>query len=147
MVVAKETGAGVTATDISAAALDVARANALNEGVQVDFVLGDMWSAVSGEFDVIASNPPYIPTADIVALESKVKDFEPMLALDGGEDGLKFYRVIADGLDAHLKENGVLIMELGIGQAESIKQIFAEYDVQIVKDIEGVERIALVTKR
>ena len=147
VVVAKETGAGVTATDISAAALDVARANALNEGVQVDFVLGDMWRAVSGEFDVIASNPPYIPTADIATLESKVKDFEPMLALDGGEDGLKFYRVIADGLDAHLKENGVLIMELGIGQAESIKQIFAEYDVQIVKDIEGVERIALVTKR
>ncbi|MDE5601753.1 MAG: peptide chain release factor N(5)-glutamine methyltransferase [Clostridia bacterium] len=147
VVIAKQTGASVTATDISAAALDVARANALNAGVKVNFAQGDMWSAVTGEFDVIASNPPYIPTADIATLDSKVKDFEPTLALDGGEDGLKFYRVIADGLGAHLKENGVLIMELGIGQAESIKQIFAEYDVQIVKDIEGVERIALVTKR
>lgn len=146
--VAKMTGASVVATDISAQALQVARANALNAGVKVDFVEGDMWNAVKDVvFDVIISNPPYIPTLDIAALDKKVKDFEPMLALDGGEDGLKFYRIIASELDLHLAKDGVLLMEIGINQANDIKNIFAEYETYIEKDIAGVERIAVVKRK
>ena len=145
-VIAKKTGAKVTASDVSAPALDVARANALNAGVKIDFVLSNMFENVSGEYDVIVSNPPYIPTKDIETLDAKVKDFEPRLALDGAEDGLKFYRIIAENVDKHLKDGGALLMEFGIGQAEDIKNIFKNFNVEILKDIEGIERIAVVRK-
>lgn len=140
-------GASVVASDVSEGALQVARANALNAGVNVEFVNSDMWKNISGSFDVIVSNPPYIPTEDIKTLDDKVKNFEPTLALDGGSDGLKFYRAIAAGLDAHLKEDGVLLMEFGINQAQDIVEIFGGYDTQIIKDMGGVERIAFVRKR
>ena len=146
--IAKHTSAHVCATDISTGAIDVAKANALNTGVKIDFVCGDMWSAVENkQFDVIVSNPPYIPSEDVKKLDEKVKNFEPQLALDGDADGLKYYRIIEKGLDAHLKDGGVLLMEFGIGQAESIKEIFASYDVTIDKDIEGVERMATVRRK
>lgn len=145
--VAKNTAARVCASDISEGALQVARANALNVGADIEFLKSDMFDGIEGRFDVIVSNPPYIPTADIATLDEKVKGFEPMLALDGGDDGLKFYRRIADGLDAHLSDGGVLLLEMGIGQSESVSEIFAAYDVQIKKDIEGVERIALVRRK
>lgn len=147
VVIAKQTSADVTATDISSAALDVAKANALNENVKINFVLGDMWQAADGKFDVIVSNPPYIPTEDIQTLEDRVKNFEPILALDGGKDGLKFYRAIAGGLTDHLSESGVLLMEFGIGQAAAIKEIFAEYNVEIKNDMGGAERIALISRK
>lgn len=146
--IAKHTSAHVCATDVSTGAIDVAKANALNTGVKIDFVCGDMWSAVENkQFDVIVSNPPYIPSEDVKKLDEKVKNFEPQLALDGDADGLKYYRIIEKGLDAHLKDGGVLLMEFGIGQAESIKEIFASYDVTIDKDIEGVERMATVRRK
>lgn len=146
--IAKHTSAHVCATDVSTGAIDVAKANALNTGVKIDFVCGDMWSAVENkQFDVIVSNPPYIPSEDVKKLDEKVKNFEPQLALDGDADGLKYYRIIEKGLDAHLKDGGVLLMEFGIGQAESIKEIFASYDVTIDKDIEGVERMAMVRRK
>lgn len=107
-----------------------------------------MWSAVENkQFDVIVCNPPYIPSEDVKKLDEKVKNFEPQLALDGDADGLKYYRIIEKGLDAHLKDGGVLLLEFGIGQAESIKEIFASYDVTIDKDIEGVERMATVRRK
>lgn len=145
-VIALKTGAKVTASDVSALALDVARANALNNGVKIDFVLSDMFEKVDGKFDVIVSNPPYIPTKDIETLEPRVKDFEPRLALDGAEDGLKFYRIIAENLDSHLADGGVFLCEFGIDQAETIKDIFKQFDVEILKDIEGKDRIALVKR-
>ena len=146
--IAKNTKANVCACDVSVGAIDVALANSLNTGVRVDFSKGDMWSAVANKkFDVIVSNPPYIPTDDVSKLDSKVKDFEPKIALDGDKDGLKFYRIIAKQLDEHLKEDGVLLMEFGIGQAEEIKNIFCEYDVEIQKDVEGIERIAIVRRK
>ena len=101
----------------------------------------------SKAFDVIVSNPPYIPTSDVQKLDSKVKDFEPQLALDGDSDGLKFYRIIANKLDEHLKDDGVLLLEFGAGQADDIKAIFEGYDVEIVKDIEGLDRIAVVKRK
>lgn len=146
--IAKNTSANVCASDISVGAVDVALANSLNTGVRVDFCKGDMWSAVADkQFDVIVSNPPYIPSEDVKKLDAKVKDFEPQLALDGDADGLKYYRIIERGLDAHLKDDGVLMLEFGIGQAQSIKEIFANYDVTIVNDIEGTERIAIVRRK
>jgi len=147
VVVAKKTGAKVLATDISGAAVDVARANALNEGADVEFAVGDLWSAADGVYDVIISNPPYIPTADIESLDEKVKNFEPSLALDGGNDGLDFYRRIEKCLDSHLAAGGVLLLEFGINQAEAIKCIFNSFEILIDKDMEGVERIARVWRK
>ncbi len=147
LALAAKTGVEVTGTDISAEALAVASANAINLGVKAEFKQGDMWQATSGSYDVIVCNPPYIPTADISGLEDKVKNFEPILALDGGEDGLDFYRRIAEGLDERLSAGGILLMELGIGQAEAVKALFSDFDVRIEKDIEGVERFALVTRK
>ena len=145
--IAKNTKANVSACDVSVGAIDVALANSLNTGVRVDFSKGDMWSAVAQkQFDVIVSNPPYIPTEDVSKLDAKVKDFEPKLALDGDVDGLKFYRIIAQKLDEHLKEDGVLLVEFGYDQAEKITEIFAKYNVEIVKDIEGNDRIAVVKR-
>lgn len=144
--IAKSVEAKVVASDVSEQALQVARSNALNTGVKIEFVASDMWNSIEGEFDVIASNPPYIPSEDIKTLDGKVRDFEPSLALDGGSDGLKFYRLIADGLDSRLAQGGVLLLEFGIGQAESIKEIFKAYDTQIIKDTAGVERIAVVKR-
>lgn len=146
--IAKKVDCNMTACDISSTALDVARANALGNNVKIDFVAGDMLSAVEGKtFDLIVSNPPYIPSADIASLDDKVKNFEPRIALDGGEDGLKFYRAIEQKLDGVLAEGGVLLVEFGIGQAENIKEIFSRYDVKIYKDISGIERIGEIRRK
>ena len=145
--IARKSGAKVVASDISESALSVAKANALNSGADIEFVKSDLFNDIDGEFDVIVSNPPYIPSEDIKSLDDKVKNFEPVLALDGGSDGLKFYRAIAEGLEDKLAENGVLYMEFGIGQAESIKNIFGRYDTQIIEDMQGVPRIAAVKRR
>lgn len=145
--IAKNTAAEVVASDVSAAAIEVAKANAVNAGVKVTCLTGDMWAPVEGKFDVIVSNPPYIPSGDIAGLEDKVKKFEPVSALDGGKDGLDFYRRIRDGFEARLSEGGALFLELGIGQAESIKELFDGFDVTIFNDLEGVERIARITRK
>ncbi len=145
--IAKNTAADVTASDISAAAIEVAKANAINAGAKVAYLAGDMWEPIEGVFDVVVSNPPYIPTEDIKCLEDKVKKFEPISALDGGGDGLDFYRKIREGFEARLGDGGALYLELGIGQAESIKALFDGFDVQIFEDMEGVERIARITRK
>lgn len=144
---AKRCGARVVGADISADAIEIAKANAIANGVEVEFRTGDMWEPVEEEtFDVIACNPPYIPTAELKELEARVRDFEPSVALDGGKDGLKFYRIIEDGLEEHLAEGGCLILEFGIGQAQKVRDIFARFSVRTVKDMEGVDRIAIITR-
>ena len=97
-----------------------------------------------GEFDCIVSNPPYIPTADIEALDPSVRDHEPHLALDGGADGLDFYRVIADKWRDALLPNGLMAFEVGIGQADEVLRIMRANgfgDIQIVKDLHGIPRV------
>lgn len=143
--IAKNTSATVSASDVSVSALEVAKANVLSSGAKVKCYLSDMFKAVDGSFDLIVSNPPYIPTKDVIDLDKKVKDFEPTLALDGGADGLDFYREIAKNLD-HLNEGGTLLLEFGIGQGQQIKEIFSAYSVEIFKDLEGIERMAVVTR-
>ncbi len=93
------------------------------------------------KFDVIITNPPYVKNDDIKGLQKEVKDFEPRIALDGGDDGLDFYRRIEKSVKDYMKPNCVLLMECGIGQADDIKRIFNDFKVEILKDYEGVERI------
>ena len=134
-------GVSVTAADISAPALEVAKENAALNGAEVKFVESDLFSAVKGKFDVIVCNPPYVKRGDIPALQREVKDFEPLSALDGGEDGLDFYRRLAAEAPKHLVRGGTLLMECGLGQAQEIVKLFAKFDYTMVsRDLNGVER-------
>ena len=93
------------------------------------------------DFDVIVSNPPYIPTGDIPGLEVSVRDYEPHMALDGGEDGLKFYRAIAAGWKSALRLGGTLIFEVGIGQAPAVEDILAQNGYEEIKTAMDTQRI------
>ena len=114
------------ATDISSRALAIARANAARHGVadRLGFVHGSWFDGIAGRFDLIISNPPYIPLATIATLERDVKDFDPHQALDGGPDGLEAYRRIAAGAGAHLAGSGRVVLEIGAGQAADVTRIF-----------------------
>jgi release factor glutamine methyltransferase len=140
--------AGVFATDISEEALEVARLNAETNGVKVEFLQGDLFSALSGKgpFDLIVSNPPYVKTAELRSLSPEVWAHEPSIALDGGEDGLSIIRRIIAGAPLYLKPEGFLILEIGYGQSEAVKEIFGRDGrfsaVEIKKDYSGIERVA-----
>jgi len=142
------TDAQVTAVDISEKALSIARENAAQNNVQdkITFVRSDLYENLGNEkvYDVIVSNPPYIPTEDIKGLEPEVKNYEPMLALDGGTDGLDFYRKITEGAKEILGENGFIAYEVGIYQAASVANILNKNgfsDIRIIKDLSGLERV------
>jgi release factor glutamine methyltransferase len=139
-------GASVTAVDISSAALVVARRNAERNGVAVEFLLGSLLEPLAGRhFDLIISNPPYIPSSDIETLESEVRDFDPRAALDGGADGLDVYRAMIPDAAARLNPGGWLLVEVGIGQAADVAQMFRAACVYgepiITCDGAGVERV------
>lgn len=126
---AKCRAAHVVALDVSADALTTAKQNSANNGVQdrVEFVQSDGFAAVPAEsrFDLILSNPPYIPTAEIETLQPEVREFDPRGALDGGADGLDFYRKLAAEAAPFLNPDGRIMVEFGDAQAEEIKRIFA----------------------
>jgi len=115
------------ATDLSPDALAVARQNAARLGVvdRLSLLEGSWFAPVSGTFDIILSNPPYIPADEIAGLSPDVRNFDPALALSGGSDGLDPYRLIASGAAAHLGEGGHVLVEIGAGQAADIEAIFA----------------------
>ncbi len=121
-------GAKIVATDISGAALAMARENAAKNRVaeRIEFLAGDGFAPLENgkSFDLIVSNPPYIPSAEIATLEPEVRDFDPAVALDGGADGLNFYRRLAADAGAFLKAEGKMMLEFGDGQADAIKKIF-----------------------
>ena len=119
-------GAQITALDVSPEALTLARQNAELNKVQIEFLQGDGFAALPGKtaFDLIVSNPPYIASAEIGTLQPEVRDFDPRSALDGGADGLDFYRRLAREAAARLKPDGKIMVEFGDGQAEAIKTIF-----------------------
>lgn len=135
--------ASVTASDISEAALSIAKANAKQNNLEVEFIISDLFSNIQGQFDVIIVNPPYIKTSDISNLHIQVKDYEPMLALDGGADGLVIIKTIINQAHRYLADNGVVFMEIGIGQASDVEALFtrAGYSVEIIKDLNGIDRI------
>lgn len=141
-----ETGANVTASDISKLALKVAKKNAKRLGAKVRFVESDMFSGLGSlKFDIIVSNPPYIKTAEIDTLDAEVSRFEPRLALDGGQDGLKFYRIIADEAVNHFVGDGELLLEIGSTQAGQVEQILSKNyeDIVVKKDLAGLDRVVL----
>ena len=131
----------VTATDVSEEALELAKENAQANDAEILFIQSDLFSRIRGRFDIIVTNPPYIPTAEIGKLQREVKDHEPMLALDGGADGLECYRRIAIEASKYLNRSGTLIMEVGEGEAAEVVKLFKgnAYSM-IVKDFNGVDR-------
>ncbi|NLL56484.1 MAG: peptide chain release factor N(5)-glutamine methyltransferase [Clostridiales bacterium] len=145
--VAKECLCEVTATDISQDALEVAKQNALSNKVDITFKQGSLFAPVKGQkFDVITCNPPYIPDGDIPSLESQVRDYEPMLALKGGQDGLDFIKDIIDKAHKHLNEQGFLIMEIGKGQDQFVAELLQErYEAELVYDFNNppIARVAV----
>jgi release factor glutamine methyltransferase len=138
-------------TDTSSKALAVARDNARRlASARARFVACDMAAALRGPFDAIVSNPPYIASGDIATLAPDVRDFDPHLALDGGTDGLDFYRAIAAAAPALLAPGGVLVVELGIGQAEPVARLFAAVGLAPAPprpDLNGTPRALVARKR
>ena len=134
----------VNAVDISSAALSVAADNAMRAGVDINYIRSDMFTGVSDVYDMILSNPPYIPTRDIEDLEPEVRTSEPVGALDGHEDGLFFYRILAAESPSHLKAGGRLIMEIGYNQADDVCSLLEQNkfaDIEVIKDLAGHDRV------
>jgi release factor glutamine methyltransferase len=137
---AKCPAAKIFATDISADALALASENALQNKLaeRIEFLRGDGFAALEtgAQFDLIVSNPPYIASAEIATLDPEVRDFDPRLALDGGADGLDFYRRLASEAKNFLKPTGKIMVEFGDGQADAIKKIF-EMEMWIVEAVQA----------
>lgn len=143
-VIARKTQSEVVAADIADDALSVAKENLKGLGVSV--VKSDMFDAIDGTFDIIVSNPPYVRTFDIDGLTPEVT-CQPRQALDGGEDGLHFYRIIASEAAARLNAGGKLLVEVGYDQAQAVADMFAAIGkTQIVKDLDGKDRIVICKK-
>ena len=135
----------MTATDISAEALALAKENAEANEADILFIQSDLFSRIRGRFDIIVSNPPYIPSADIDTLQREVQAYEPRLALDGGADGLDFYRKIAQESGKYLSRGGMIILEVGQGEAQEVVKLFksASYSM-IIKDFNGIDRFVKI---
>lgn len=141
----------IISLDISDIPLEVGKINAVNNGVddKIEFIKSDVFSGIKNrgeKFDIIVSNPPYIPKKDIETLHTQVKDYEPYNALEGGEDGLDFYRQITEESIQYLKQNGILAYEVGHDQAEDVSKImkYHGYDrIYTKKDIQGIDRVVI----
>lgn len=136
----------VTASDFSEKALEIAKQNAEKNHVKIRFRQGDLYKAIGKrQYDLIVSNPPYIRSHMIPILQDEVKLHEPMIALDGGEDGLDFYREIISKAPDHLKNRGILALEIGHDQAEDVSGLIrktgAFTKVHVVKDLAGHDRV------
>ncbi len=141
--------ANAVTVDISKAAVDCAKFNAKKFGVddRLKFYVGNLFEPLRGQkFHAIISNPPYIPTSDLATLQDEVKR-EPNIALDGGDDGLNFYRRIVDAAPNFLCTGGFLAVEIGINQAHDVKNLFEKNftDIKILKDLAGIERVVAVS--
>lgn len=140
------------AVDLSNEALAVASKNATLHNANITFIQSDMFKDIKNnnnintKFDIIVSNPPYIKTEDIKDLMQEVKEYEPYMALDGDEDGLKFYRIIANEAGNYLNEGGYLFLEIGYNQGEDVKQLLSERNftnIKLLKDYAGLDRIII----
>lgn len=136
----------VVASDISQEAIETAQENAKELRAKVKFVQGNMFEPLKGrKFDMIVSNPPYIKTNMISILQEEVKKHEPLKALDGGRDGLDFYRIIVDKAADYLKPDGFLFMEIGHDQGEDLTEMLNDSGkftpAEIIKDLPGRDRV------
>lgn len=135
----------VYATDISQEAIEVAKKNAISNNVDIEFILSNMFENIDKQFDFIVSNPPYIEKAIIPTLPEEVK-YEPEIALDGGEDGLEFYKIIAKKAKSFLNKDGYIAVEIGYNQRVAVIKIFEEEgykEIYSKKDFGGNDRIVV----
>lgn len=139
--IAKKTAAKVTLCDISEDALSVAKENCVLNGVDVEIFASDMFSAVKNKYDMITINPPYLTKEDMENLQTEVK-YEPYDALFGGDDGLKYYRIIAENFREYLNEGGIMLLEIGEKQGEAVKALFP--NSVIFPDLCGKDRVLAV---
>ena len=138
---------GVTMADISEQALEVAKQNARRLGAKkTNFVQGNLFENINEKYDILVSNPPYIETSVIESLEPEVKYYIPRLALDGDEDGLRFYKNISRMAPNYLNKNARIFYEIGYNQSKAVSDILLEYgftDIRVVKDYAGLDRIVM----
>lgn len=149
VVLNKKIGANMTASDVSQKALEIAKKNAFKHQAKIEFVESDMFEKISGKFDIIVSNPPYIETKTIENLSKEVKN-EPILALDGGKDGLDFYRILAEQAKNYLDKDGILAVEIGYNQKKEVMQIFEKHGFFAIyskKDFGNQDRIVIGKER
>ena len=144
--IAKRVNAYVEGCDISKKALMVAKKNAKKHNVNVEMYQSNMFEKVQGKFNVVVSNPPYIETDVVKTLDREVLEHDPIFALDGGNDGLDFYRQIARDINKYLLDGGVLLLEIGYNQGESVSSIFNDIakDIKVIKDYNGNDRVVIV---
>lgn len=138
----------VDAVDISRNALKVAEKNAFLNDVDVGFIESNLFENVHKKYDLIVSNPPYIRSGEIIDLQIEVKK-EPIEALDGGEDGLYFYRVISKEAIEHLNDNGILMFEIGYDEALDVENILKDFnykDIKVIRDLNGNDRVVVAIK-
>lgn len=136
----------IDAVDISEKALEVADKNVKNNNVSVELIKSDLFEKIDKKYDIIVSNPPYIATQEIDKLEPEVRVYEPMLALDGQEDGLYFYKKIIEQAGQYLKQKGRLFFEIGYDQGESVSEILQDagfYDIKVMNDLSGCNRMIM----
>lgn len=147
--------ARIFAVDISAAAIEIACLNARRHGVEarMEFVSGDLFEPVAEEregFDLIVANPPYIRSEDLAGLALEIREWEPTTALDGGADGLLYYRRIVAAAGDYLKTGGTILLELGDGMGEAVARLFADAggfeSAQVSRDYAGKERAIAAAK-
>lgn len=140
-------GCRITAVDISSVAVEVAKENAIRHNVadRINIICADVLkdTDLGTDFDAVVSNPPYIPDKTVETLEPDVRDYEPHLALKGGDDGLVFYRAITKNAKKLLKGGGSLVYEVGHDQAEQVAQLMKESytDIAFEKDLSGIDRV------
>lgn len=140
----KEKNISGTGVDISEKALEMAEINARQLGIKADFCLSDLFDNVSDKYSMIVSNPPYIRSSVIETLQAEVKDHDPILALDGMEDGLHFYRRIISESKKHLQDRGYLLFEIGHDQGTEVSDLMKDagyQNVVIKKDLAGLDRV------
>ncbi len=133
-----------TGVDLDEKSIELAARNAERLGLKADFRVSNLFENVEGKYDLIVSNPPYIPSAIIGTLEPEVKDYEPRRALDGGTDGLDFYRVLASRCKEYLKRGGYIFFEIGYDQKDAVLELLNKEgykDVLCIKDLAGFDRV------
>lgn len=162
LAVASNININVTLSDISKKAISVAKHNSkYNNSIREDvsqapinpnFVISDLFDNIKCKFDIIVCNPPYVKTGDLNKLEIEVRDFDPILALDGGKDGLEFYRKIIKAAPQYLTtKNGIgkIYFEIGVGQSEKIVKMLEKdfEEIEVIKDYSGIDRFIIAQKR
>lgn len=149
LALSKHLKAKVCLADVSKDALEISKTNAQLNNVNVNFVQSNMFENIKEKFDIIVSNPPYIPTKDLKSLETEVREYDPVIALDGGEDGLDFYRIIASEVAGFLKDKGLIYLEFGICEANDIKKLLEKdfENIEIIKDYSGIDRYIKARKK